>query len=605
MRPVVAVVTNADPEHLDYYGTRERLLEAFAAFANSVPFSGAAILGIDHPGCRRDRAADRGATDPFRLAPGRPRPRRIDRGPGGGQRCQVRLASGDRFAFELALPGRHNILNALAALAVGLELDLPAKQLAEALPSFPGVRRRFERKGSAAGVEVVDDYAHHPAEVRAALAAARSIHPGKLTAIFQPHRFTRTRDCWSDFVTAFGDADRVVISDIYPASEAPIPGIDSEKLCREIADRGHRAAVYGGPLGQIAKRLARALRVGGARHDPRRRRHRGPRPPAPARALFTAGVSVGGGNMIGSAAREALERCLGDRVEFDVPLSRHTSLRIGGPADALVTPADRAELARTLAVCAEHDLPTTVLGGGFNVLVLEGGVRGVVLRLRKLRRIERVASDLISVEAGASHATITRYCVDHGLSGLEFGAGIPGTLGGWIAMNAGIGVRELKDVVRELDVLDRKGRAMDAIPRSALDFRYRELASLAPGSVIVGARLEVVPSERVRVEAEVARLLEQRHATQPIDQPSCGSVFRNPPGDYAGRLIEAAGLKGTRAGAAEISPVHANFIVNHGDAKASDVLCLIERARSEVAARTGTLLETEVKILGTPAEKAA
>jgi len=306
--------------------------------------------------------------------------------------------------------------------------------------------------------------------------------------------------------------------------------------------------------------------------------------------------------MIDSAVREALVKCLADRVEFDVPLSRHTSLRIGGPADALATPADRAELARVLAVCAEHGLPTTVLGGGFNVLVLEGGVRGVVLRLRKLRRIERVADDLIAVEAGASHATITRYCVDQGLSGLEFGAGIPGTLGGWIAMNAGIGSRELKDVVRDIDVLDRRGRTTAAIPRAALDFRYRELASLAPGSVIVGARLEVTPSDRAQVESEVARLLDHRHATQPIDQPSCGSVFRNPPGDYAGRLIEAAGLKGARAGSAEISPVHANFIVNHGDARALDVLCLIERARNEVAARTGTRLETEVKILGTRAE---
>ena len=145
--------------------------------------------------------------------------------------------------------------------------------------------------------------------------------------------------------------------------------------------------------------------------------------------------------MIDTAAREALVRCLAERVEFDVPLSRHTSLRIGGPADALATPADRAELVRVVAVCAELGLPISVLGGGFNVLVLEGGLRGVVLRLRKLRRIERVADDLISVEAGASHATITRFCVERGLTGLEFGAGIPGTLGGWLAMNAGIGVR--------------------------------------------------------------------------------------------------------------------------------------------------------------------
>ncbi|MBK7950396.1 MAG: UDP-N-acetylmuramate dehydrogenase [Deltaproteobacteria bacterium] len=305
--------------------------------------------------------------------------------------------------------------------------------------------------------------------------------------------------------------------------------------------------------------------------------------------------------MIGAAAREALDRCLAERVEFDVPLSRHTSLRIGGPADALATPSDRAELARLLAVCAEHALPVTVLGGGFNVLVREGGIRGVVVRLRKLRRIEQTAPDQVAIEAGASHATITRFCTSHGLAGLEFAAGIPGTLGGWLAMNAGIGVREMKDVVREIDLLDRKGQATTTLPRAALDFRYRELAGLEPGSVIVAARLEVTPGERSKVEAEVDRLLEQRHRTQPIDQPSCGSVFRNPPGDHAGRLIEAVGLKGSRAGAAEISTVHANFIVNHGDATATDVLCLIERARDLVAARTGIRLETEVKILGVAA----
>ncbi|MEZ4332833.1 MAG: UDP-N-acetylmuramate dehydrogenase [Myxococcota bacterium] len=304
--------------------------------------------------------------------------------------------------------------------------------------------------------------------------------------------------------------------------------------------------------------------------------------------------------MIEAEAREALSTCLGERVEFDVPLSRHTSLRIGGPADALATPADRAELARLLGVCADRALPVLILGGGFNVLVREGGIRGVVVRLKKLRRIERVTQDTLSIEAGASHATITRYCVDHGLAGLEFGAGIPGTLGGWIAMNAGIGVREMKDVVREIDLLDRGGRALPPIPRDRLDFRYRELAGLEPGSVIVAARLAVTPSDRPIVAAEVDRLLAHRHATQPIDQPSCGSVFRNPPGDWAGRLIESVGLKGARVGAAEISTVHANFIVNHGDAKAADVLCLIERARGLVAARTGIRLETEVKILGTP-----
>lgn len=301
-------------------------------------------------------------------------------------------------------------------------------------------------------------------------------------------------------------------------------------------------------------------------------------------------------------ARRALERLLGDRVEFEVPLARHTSLRIGGPAEAMATPADREELSRTLAVCAEHQLPTRVLGAGFNVLVGDAGLPGVVLRLKKLRGIERVGPTAIAVEAGASHATITRYCVEHGLSGLEFGAGIPGTLGGWLAMNAGIGTRELKDVVLEVEWLDRAGQPQPPRSRSELDFRYRALVGMPEGSVLVAAQLAVEPAERPVVEAEIERLLAHRRATQPIDVPSCGSVFRNPPGDFAGRLIESAGLKGAREGAAEISRVHANFIVNHGGATAADVLRLIARARRTVAERTGVVLETEVQLLPVGAE---
>jgi UDP-N-acetylmuramate dehydrogenase len=308
--------------------------------------------------------------------------------------------------------------------------------------------------------------------------------------------------------------------------------------------------------------------------------------------------------MIALSVRGALTECLADRVEFDVPLARHTSLRIGGPADALATPADRDELARLLALCERHALPTIVLGAGFNVLVGKAGLRGVVIRLKKLRRIEREADDLLFAEAGASHATLTRYCIDHGLSGLEFGAGIPGTLGGWLAMNAGIGVREMKDVVREIEVIDRAGQRLPAIARSDLDFRYRELAGLPSGSIIVAARLEIQASERSKVQSEVDRLLAQRQATQPTDVPSCGSVFRNPPGRFAGQLIEAAGLKGAREGAAEISTKHANFIVNHGGATACDVLRLIERARARVRDETGIELETEVKILGVTGDSA-
>jgi UDP-N-acetylmuramate dehydrogenase len=303
--------------------------------------------------------------------------------------------------------------------------------------------------------------------------------------------------------------------------------------------------------------------------------------------------------MIDDATRDALRDCLADRIEFDASLSRHTSLRIGGLADAIAMPTDRLELYALLGLCAEYELPTLVIGAGFNLLVGEEGLRSVVIRLKKLRRIERVADNLISVEAGASHATITRFCVDEGLSGLEFGAGIPGTLGGWLAMNAGVGVREMKDVVSEIEIVGPKGKPVSRIPRAELAFAYRELTGLPTGAIIGSAHLQIEQSESAKVQSEIDRLLAYRQSTQPTDIPSCGSVFRNPPGQFAGQLIEAAGLKGTRVGAAEISPVHANFIVNHGGATAGDVLQLIERAREAVERETGIRLETEVKMIGT------
>jgi UDP-N-acetylmuramate dehydrogenase len=302
--------------------------------------------------------------------------------------------------------------------------------------------------------------------------------------------------------------------------------------------------------------------------------------------------------MIPDQARRALVEKLGDRLAFDVPLSAHTSLRIGGPADAMATPADRPELASVLATCHAHDVPVRVLGSGFNVLVSDAGLRGMVLRLKKIRGIEQIADDRLRIEAGASHATITRYCVEHGLTGLEFGVGIPGTLGGWLAMNAGIGSREMRDVVERVEFLDQRGRDCPPLLRSDLDFRYRELAGLPRGCVLVAADLGVRASTPADVQTEIEGLLARRQATQPTNVPSCGSVFRNPPGDHAGRLIESAGLKGAREGAAEVSKLHANFIVNSGGATAWDVLRLIERIRETVASETGTRLETEVQLIG-------
>jgi UDP-N-acetylmuramate dehydrogenase len=285
-------------------------------------------------------------------------------------------------------------------------------------------------------------------------------------------------------------------------------------------------------------------------------------------------------------------------VRFDFPLAHCTSLRVGGPVDALATPATREEVARTLAICAAHQIPHCVIGAGFNTLALDDRLEGVALQLGKLRRLEERPDCSLRVEAGVSHSQLANFCIERGLAGLEFGCGIPGTAGGWVAMNAGIPGREVKDVVQEIEVISPTGREVRHIPRAELRFVYRALRGLAPGSVILSALFSVTLSDTGSVRAEVDRLLAARSKSQPLNVPSCGSVFVNPPGDFAGRLIEAAGLKGHRLGGAEISPVHANFIANRGGATAADVLALIREAQAAVWRTAGVRLIPEVRVIG-------
>jgi UDP-N-acetylmuramate dehydrogenase len=302
--------------------------------------------------------------------------------------------------------------------------------------------------------------------------------------------------------------------------------------------------------------------------------------------------------VIGRELRAELSEVLGPAVRFDVPLARLTSLRVGGPVDAVASPANRAQLCATLRRLARARVPHHVIGGGFNSLALDAPVAGVAIQLSRWRRLEERPDHALRVEAGVSHSQLTRFCCERGFAGLEFGAGIPGSIGGWVAMNAGIPGREIGDRVLEIEVASPSGAAISHLPRAALHFRYRALRGLAPGSVILSALLRVDHSTPAAVRAEVAELLARREKTQPLSVPSCGSVFKNPPGDYAGRLIEAAGLKGHRVGGAQISPLHANFIANLGGATASDVMELIRLAKERVHAQSGTRLECEVRIVG-------
>jgi UDP-N-acetylmuramate dehydrogenase len=302
--------------------------------------------------------------------------------------------------------------------------------------------------------------------------------------------------------------------------------------------------------------------------------------------------------LISSAARTALESALGAAVAFDVPMSRHTSLRVGGPADALATPLNRDDLSQLLELCQEHTLPLTLLGGGFNTLVGDAGLDGVVVCLKKLRGLELEGEHALRAEAGVPHSFLTRFCVDRGLAGLEFAAGIPGTIGGWVAMNAGIGSRELKDVALSIEVAEAGVARTRQLAGEELVFEYRSFPGLPQRSAIVSALLAVETSDEKTVKDEVDRLLRARGETQPINTPTCGSVFKNPEGDFAGRLIEAAGLKGARVGGAQISPIHANFISNTGGATSDDIQQLIRRAQEAVERSSGVRLHPEVRIVG-------
>ena len=303
------------------------------------------------------------------------------------------------------------------------------------------------------------------------------------------------------------------------------------------------------------------------------------------------------GMTIEPQATYELQRLLGERVRFKEPMSKHTSLRVGGPADAVARPGTRAELLELLDLCRSHELRVCVLGGGFNTIVPDSGISAVVLRLLDLHSIDQPEDSILAADAGATHSSVMRFCANRGLSGLEFAVGIPGTVGGWVAMNAGIGTREMKDVVASVESIDLSTGEHRFTNAEKLRFGYRTLK--APSNVILlGARFRVTPADRQEIQERMRSLMTERRKKQPVDQLSCGSVFKNPPGDYAGRLIQAAGLKGLRCGGAEISSVHANFIINRGGATASDVFHLIDRAREEVARQFNLELEPEVQVLG-------
>jgi UDP-N-acetylmuramate dehydrogenase len=285
-------------------------------------------------------------------------------------------------------------------------------------------------------------------------------------------------------------------------------------------------------------------------------------------------------------------------AKFDEPLKRYTAWKIGGPADALLEPKDADELIEAVERAREHGVPVTVLGGGTNVLVRDGGIRGLTIRLAKSLTGVEIADRSVTAEAGVLYPVLANVTAGRGLRGLEFATGIPGTVGGAVYMNAGAYGGETKDVLDWAYVF-RDGEVV-RMGNADLELSYRRsILHDHSGWFVLQAGYTLASGDPGELKARIKEFRAQRMKGSP-NRPSCGSTFKRPPGDFPGRVIEKAGLKGTRVGQVEVSPVHANYLVNLGGGTAKEALELIEIVREIVRERLGIELEPEVRVVGEP-----
>ncbi len=605
--PEVTVVVNFDWDHPDHYRTAADLEEAFGRLFSRT--RGAVLIPVGDPVLER-------------LAPRAPRVLRY--GPGGdleivshqtfenSQKLSLDgplLASGSNsslathhsslasVAVTVAATGPFNRHNSLAALAASI-LITGSAPAGECLASFPGVRRRqnvlFERPG----LTVLEDYAHHPAEIAALFTHARERWPERrLVCVFQPHRYTRTRQYRADFARVLDRADVVVLKETYAASEVPLEYGHASDI---LALMAHPKAAIVENFEALSATLDRATA------------------PASNSSLITHHSSlasvvlfVGAGD-IEEWGHETARRLLGREqwwtslrtalspetlLERDAPLGSRTTLGVGGRAAFYAEPAGEADLSYLLGSLRSAAMPFFILGRGSNLIVDDEGYAGLVIRLSGAAwcRLENLGGGRLLAGAGVSLKKLCAFAGQEGLGGFEFLEGIPGTVGGSLRMNAGAMGGWIFDVVAEVRLMTREGD-IHHLPRSRFHVDYRSCAELKD-AVALGAVLEGVPALPADIRTRMAALAEKRKGSQPR-AASAGCAFKNPAGDSAGRLIDSLGLKGRSVGQAEVSPVHANFIVNRGAATSADVLALLRDIRCEVKTRSGIELEPEVLLLG-------
>jgi len=427
----------------------------------------------------------------------------------------------------------------------------------------------------------VDDYAHHPREVAATLGAARARGRKRVVAIFQPHRYTRLATFLDGFAKALRQADRVVLLPVYAAGEKMLEGAGIPQLASKIAELGGSVEVAGS-MAEGRSILGKIWEEGD---------------------LF---LVMGAGDVTQLARkmshefgtfRKVRDLAKGEGVvRWYEPMQKHTTIRIGGPAQVWFEPETEEALGRVVELCGKEGIPLTVVGRGSNLLVRDGGIGGVCVHFGQpgMSRIE-VVGGKIRAGAGARLKQIVAVAKANGIMGLEFMEGIPGALGGAMRMNAGAMESWTFETVESVRVMNRKGKVSE-VARNEFEVKYRKVPRLVE-DIAVGAVLHGKPGNPEEIAEKLKSYSRKRWDSQPA-APSAGCIFKNAEKIPAGKLIEELGLKDTSVGGARISPVHGNFIVNQGGAKAVDVLALMDQVRAKARTDRGIELEPEVIVVG-------
>ena len=484
---------------------------------------------------------------------------------------------------ELGIPGRHNVLNSLAATAAALEMGCDFTSITRGLASFAGARRRFETKYLSQNYRVVDDYGHHPTEIAATLQTAQSLKPQRLVVLFQPHRYTRTKLLRDDFGKVLQAVDKLYVADVYPASEPPIPGISGQTIVDAVTENGPVEA-------QFLPNLALAHHVVGNELRPG--------------DLF---LTLGAGNVHETGSRIAKDLCLmaamaaecGNDLNYRLyePMSRHTTLGVGGEAQYWIEPHTFEAMQAVVNFFKDRNLPVQIVGRGSNLVVRNGGIRGAVIHPASgiFEKLELQGNHIVA-GAGVKLKKLASFAASHGISGFEWMDGIPGCVGGSLRMNAGCMGGDMWSVFRSATALTEDGELVEFEKDHMKGAQYRLIPEFDT-NMVMQATFAGTPANAQAIGAATDEFRARRSSSQP-KEPSAGCTFVNPDEIPAGKLIEELGLKGYAIGGAKVSEKHANFIVNTGNASATDVTQLIDFIREKAKAERGITLRTEVHVVG-------